>query len=223
METSTRLAGIAVELITMPADITDKTCRAVFDTISDNHGMGSFVSMPDGSIQMASKKQKPNLTRYIIMKDRVVLSYEFCENSMNYYQGLIGDFLNVYTGKTGIHMFLMQNITIRKLVNIAGVQDSRDFLIKKVFSLKEENLQKFGRPLHMFGTRIFFPGTQADQSSFEVKIETLLEDYKTLFVENKAMFPIPLEAKKAGDLGGLMNKTDDFMDKNIMDFIGQFV
>jgi hypothetical protein len=135
----------------------------------------------------------------------------------------MSDFIGAFTEATGINLFIAQNISVRKLVNIAGITDSRDFLLKKVFSFKEENLQKFGRPLHMFGTRIFFPGTQSDQSSFEVKIETLLEDYKTLYMENKAMFPVPQDVRRGLDLGALIGKTDEFMSKNIMDFIGQFV
>lgn len=222
MEASTRLAGIIVELVILPADIENKKCRVIFDKISDSHGIGQFMSPPDGSIQMSSKKPGPNFTRYIIMRDRVVMSYELCENSMNYYQGLMGDFMGAFTGATGISLFIAQNITVRKLVNIAGIADSRDFLIKKVFSFKEENLQKFGRPLHMLGTRIFFPGSQADPPSFEVKIETLLEDHKTLFIENKAMFPVPMEAQKGLDLGVLINKTDEFINRNIMGFIEQF-
>jgi hypothetical protein len=222
MDTSTRLLTITAELVMMPAEIEDKKCRAVFDLISDSHNMGSFVSMPDGGVQMLSKKQKPNFIRYIIMKDRLVLSYEFCENSMNYYQGMMADYIAAFTQATGIGLFLMQGITIRKLVNMKGVDDSRDFLIKKVFSMKEENLQKFGRPLHMLGTRILFPGTQEDQSTYEVKIETLLEDYKTLFIENKAMFPQLLDTKKGADLGPVIKKTDDFINNNLMGFISQF-
>lgn len=222
METSTRLLSISAELVMMPAEITDKKCRAVFDKISDTHAMGSFVSMPDGGIQMASKKQKPNFTRYIIMKDRIVMSYEFCENSINFYQSMMSDFITVFAAETGVAFFPVQGITIRKLINLSGIPDSRDFVIKKVFSLKEENLQKFGRPLHMFGTRILFPGTQEDQSTYEVKMETLLEDYKTLFIENKAMFPQPLDANKNADLGPVIKKTDDFINNNLMGFISQF-
>ena len=71
----------------------------------------------------------------------------------------------------------------------------------------------------MFGTRILFPPTAADQSTFEVKIETALEDYKTFYLENKAMFPAPLDAAKGADLGPVIKKTDDFLNENIMGFI----
>jgi hypothetical protein len=222
MDISTRLLGVSAELIMVPAEIEDKKCRAIFDKISDTHSLGSFLSMPDGSIQMSSKKQKPNFIRYIIMKDRVVLAYEYCENSLNYFQGLMSDFMGAFSGVTGIGLFLMQGITIRKLVNIAGIDDSRDFMIKKVFSLKEENLRRFGRPLHMMGARIVFPATQDDQSTYEVKIETSLEDYKTFYLENKALYPAAMDTGKGANLGAVMNRTDEFIEKNIMGFITQF-
>jgi hypothetical protein len=180
------------------------------------------MSLPDGGVQMASKKQKPNLTRYIILKDRVVLSYEFCENSMNYYQSLMADFISAFIKETGVSLFLVQGITIRKTYNFAGIADSRDFLIKKVCSIKEENLQKFGRPLHVFGARILFPPLPEDQSTYEVKIETLVEDYKTMLIENKAMFPQAMDARKSADLGPVIKKTDDFISNNLVNFISQF-
>ncbi len=211
--------AVISELIMVPSEIQDKKLRQVFDAISDSHAMGSFLTMPDGSVHMTSKSHKANVARYIIMKDRLVLSYEICENSMSYYQSLMSDFLSAFSGITGVSLFPVQGITIRKLVNVAGIADSRDYLIKKVFSIDESRLAPFKRPLHMFGTRILFPPTAADQSTFEVKIETALEDYKTFYLENKAMFPAPLDAAKGADLGPVIKKTDDFLNENIMGFI----
>lgn len=222
MDISTRLLAVVAELLMIPAEIDEKKCRGIFDKISDSHAMGSYVAMPDGGIQMVSKKQKPNLTRYIIMKDRLVLSYEFCENSMNYYQNLMSDFISIFSKETGQAVFPVQSITVRKLVNMNGIADSRDYLLKKVYSLKEENLQKFGRPLHLFGAHIVFPPVTEDQSTFDVKIETLLEDYKTLMIENKAVYPQPVDARKGADLGPVIKKTDDFISNNLMGFITQF-
>lgn len=222
MDISTRLLAISAELIMMPADIDEKKCRAIFDRISDSHQMGSYLLMPDGGVQMASKKQKPNFTRYIIMKDRLVMAYEFCENSMEYFSKLMSDFLAAFSDAAGPRIFPVQGITIRKAVNMKGIADSRDFLIKKAFSIKEENLQKFGRPLHVFGASILFPPVPADQSTFEVKIGTMVEDYKTFLIENKAMFPQALDSARSQDLAPVIAKTDAFIDKNLVDFITQF-
>jgi hypothetical protein len=224
MDASTRLFSFVVELVYMPAQIEDKKIREIFDDIYENHKMSSFVTLPDGSVQMASKEEKKNLTKYRVMKDRVVLSYDFCENSLNYYRGLVSDFMGIFGARTFIPVCPMQNVIIRKLVNLKGVDDSRDYLLKKVFSWKEDNLMKFGRPLHMAGARVFFPPVAEGQPAVDVKFESSMEDYRTLFVESASIFSKPIDLKSGGlsVLGDNINTADDFLSKNILGFLGQF-
>jgi len=223
MDISTRLLALIAELMIVPADIPDKKTREIFDKISDNHSITSYSHIGPG-VQMSTKPVKSNLVKYIIMKDRVVLSYEFCENSMNYYSGLISDFLDIFVNTTGIKVFIMQSVTVRKLVNIGGIKDARDFLIKNVYSFKEENLQKLGRPLHLFGSRIFFPQMSQDTPSYDVKIETAMDDHRTMFIENKGIFTQAIDIKSNGRaLDDIISKTSGFIDKNITDFITQFI
>jgi len=225
METSTRMLALISEFIMVPVEIQEKKYRLIFDKISDTHSIGSYTSLADGAIQLVSKNQKSNITRYIIMKDRVVLSYEFCENSLNYYQGLMDDFFDVFNKETNINTFLMHSITIRKLLNIPGIEDSRRFLIEKVFSLKGENLQYFEKPLHMLGSRLFFPGTPTDNNTaFDVRIETVMEDFRTFFIENKGIFPKPFDINKPNTIvPDNIKATDNFIDKNIINFLAQFI
>ncbi len=224
METSTRMLALISEFIMVPVEIQEKKYRLIFDKISDTHSIGSYTTLADGAIQMVSKSQKSNITRYIIMKDRVVLSYEFCENSLNYYQGLMDDFFNVFNKETNINTFLMHSITIRKLININGIGDSRQFLIENVFSLKNENLRYFEKPLHMIGSRFFFPGTTDNNTAFDVRIETVMDDFRTFFIENKGIFPRPVDiSSTATSISDDIRITDNFIDVNIVNFLTQFI
>lgn len=224
METSTRMIALISEFIMVPVEIQEKKLRLIFDKISDSHSIGSYTSLADGTIQMASKSQKTNIARYMIMKDRILLSYEFCESSINYYIGLMDDFFNVFYKETGINTFLMHSITIRKLINISGIEDARQFLIKNIFSLKEENLRCFQKPLHMCGTRMFFPGTTDNNTAFDIRIETVMDDFKTFFIENKGIFPQLIDISKNGTMiTNNIKSTDNFIDKNIINFLTQFI
>ncbi len=224
METSTRMLALISEFIMVPIEIQEKKYRLIFDKISDTHLIGSYTSMSDGSVQIVSKNQKSNITRYIIMKDRVVLSYEFCENSLNYYQGLMDDFFTIFNKETNINTFLMHSITIRKLLNIPGIEDSRKFLIEKVFSFKPDNLQYRKKPLHMIGSRLFFPGSTDNNTAFDVRIETVMEDFRTFFIENKGIFPQPFDINKSITIvSDNIKATDNFIDRNIVNFLTQFI
>lgn len=224
MDTSTRLLALISEFIMGPVEIQEKKHRVIFDKISDTHSIGSYTTLADGTVQMISKNQKSNITRYIIMKDRLVLSYEFCENSLNYYHGLLEDFFSVFNRETNMNTFLMHSITIRKLINISGIEDSRRFLVEKVFSLKDENIKRFERPLHMFGSRLFFPPIADNNTTFDLRIETVMDDFRTFFIENKGIFPQPVDINKNTML--IFNDikiTDDFIDKNVINFLTQFI
>jgi hypothetical protein len=224
MDASTRLFSFVVELVYLPVQIEDRKIREIFDKISENHSISAFMTLPDGSIQMSSKEEKHNLTKYRVMKERVVLSYDFCANSLNYYQGLVSDFMEIFRNSTGIPMCLMHSVVIRKLINFKGVEDSRDYLIKSVFSWKEENLMKFGRPLHMAGARVFFPPIPGDQTTYDIKFESSIDDYRTLFVESASIFSTPIDFQNQGmsALGNDINKADEFLNRNILGFLGQF-
>ena len=219
MEISTRLLAVMAELAIIPAVIEDKKIREIFNRISDTHAINSYTTIADGHVQMSSKK---NGTSYQIMRDRIVLNYEFCDNSLNYYAGMIRDFMDVFYKATAINLFLVQNIGIRKLVNMGSV-DGRDYLIKQVFSMTDENLKFFERPLHMIGARIFFPAVEGrDMVSYEVKFESSMEDFKTLFIENKGTFPAAIDMRKPSDIGESISKTDEFINKNMLQFLSQF-
>ncbi|MCE5299805.1 MAG: hypothetical protein LLG37_02890 [Spirochaetia bacterium] len=223
MELSTRLFAMIIELVYVPVQIEDKKIRELFNSVSDNHSITSYNAAPDGTVVMSSKDEKNNFVRYRIMKDRVVLSYEYCRNSINYYQGLAGDFIEKFTKNIGVSLFLAETTVLRRHANIQGVSDSRDYLIKRVYGMDEENLKKFNRPLHMMGTRIFFPPVPDDPCVYEVKIETVMEDYRTLFLECLGVYAAAIDTRQG--ITGIFNnlkKTDDFLINNIGGFITQF-
>jgi hypothetical protein len=108
-------------------------------------------------------------------------------------------------------------------LNIPGIEDSRRFLIEKVFSLKNENLQYFKKPLHMFGTRFFFPGNTDNNTTFDIRIETVMDDFKTFFIENKGIFPQPVDINRStASISENIKLTDNFIDENITNFLTQF-
>ena len=121
-------------------------------------------------------------------------------------------------------MFLVHNILIRKHVNVPGIEDARDFLLRNVHKFGDKHLEKFKRPLHMMGTRVFFPPVSGDKTSFDIKIETALDDYKKFFIESKGIFPQPVDMKKnPGVMEASIKKTESFIDTNIIDFLTQFI
>lgn len=223
MEVTTRLYSMVVEAVFIPAQLDEKKCREIFDKVSDSHAITTYQSLPDNSVLMSSKDEKVNFSRYKISKDRLNMSYDFCTQSVNYYQAISDDFLKVFTSITGNSLFLMHSVIIRKLVNIKGIEDCRDFLISKVLSMTEANFQTFKRPLHAIGTRLFFPPIKDDMSAYDVKVESWMDDYRTLYIECAGVYSTPMDIKiQSTGIGSDITKTDEFINKNVMGFLSRF-
>lgn len=224
MDTNTRLLALITEFILVPSQVEDKKMRAVFDRVSDSHGIVSFSTSGPGTVILSSKEEKNDLMKYRVMPDRVLLSYEFCSKSMQYYLDLADDFLKVFSAVSGIQVSLAYSVIIRKLVNIPGVRDAREFMLKNAFGVSEERLKAFGRPLHMFGTRFFFPPLDQKMPLYEAKVESAMEDPSTLYVECKGTIAAqtPLKEGMTGAQEGV-RLTGEFMDNNITRFFTQYI
>ena len=220
---STRLFAVTTELVTLPTILEDKKCREIFNTVSESHNIKSYTTLPDGSVQMSSNEMPPDIGRYRIMWDRISISFEYCSKALSYYSGLIKSFAETYAKVTKMQLFLMDTNVIRKLVNIRGVEDGREFLIKKVYKLEEKNFAPFGRPLHMLGGRMFFPPLPEDTTSHEIKTESFMDDYRSIYIEDKAVFSQPVDINNMKNIETNINKTDDFINNNIIQFLTQFL
>jgi hypothetical protein len=223
MDLSARLVSIGIELVFVPAVLDEKKCREIFDRISDSHSIASYQSLPDGSVLMSSKNGKNNLTRYRIAKDRLIINYEQCGQSVNYYQALSDDFIKVFSAVTGNTLFLMHSVVLRKLAGVQDVEDGRGFLAKNVLSLDDDKFKPFARPLHVIGLRMFFPPLKDQPAGYDVKIESLMEDYRTIFIECTGIFSTPADINAdstaiSRDIAG----ADDFINNNVAGFLEQF-
>ncbi|PKL90815.1 MAG: hypothetical protein CVV21_11065 [Candidatus Goldiibacteriota bacterium HGW-Goldbacteria-1] len=222
MGLNTRLTAVAFEAIFIPVKIDEKKIRALFDRISDSHGIKSFGRMPDGAIVMQGGEES-NQSKYIIMKDRAVVSFEQCGNSLNYYMSLIDDFFDLFIKETGINLCVAATSTIRRTGTIPGEADSREYILRKAFGMSDKRLGPFKRPLHIFGTRIFFPALPDDPAAYDVKIENSFEDVRMLFLENKGVFAAPFDIKAdRARLTKIIELTDKFIEEKVSDFILQF-
>lgn len=203
----------------LPAPLDDKKNRELFNALSETHGVKSFNTVTETHVQMTGKK--PPVT-YNFAPDRMMVAYDSCEKTIDYYKGMIKDFMNIYFAKTAVPLFLAHNITIRKIFN-PGAGDGRAYLINKVFSITDNNLREFKRPLHLMGTHIFFPGVEGgDLTAYDVKIESAMDDFRNIVVESKAIFPLPIDMRKGNNVDASINAAESFVDNNIYKFLQSF-
>ncbi|MEZ5979566.1 MAG: hypothetical protein R3F34_15315 [Planctomycetota bacterium] len=89
----------------------------------------------------------------------------------------------------GFAMFTGQVVTLRTLVNPRAYGTSIELLRDGVLGFDELDAQALGRPLGGLGLRLVFPPANGEHSAFAVRVETLANDRRSLFLENQATFP----------------------------------
>ncbi len=95
-----------------------------------------------------------------------------------------------------IPVSVAQQFCIRSLISTRQKVDSREFLARRVLE-NGEALAGFGRPLQSLGLRLFFPPTEADRATYQVRIENWPLEPRSLWVEVVGSFG---NAVAAGDL-----------------------
>jgi len=106
--------------------------------------------------------------------------------------------------------------------------DARVFLADQVLQIPQERKSSFGRPIHMVGIKFFMPpyqvvagpasGAQA-ADGVEVRIESLNEDISEIFLECNHYFPAPDELSAMTSLRSFVDKTDDFLEQQVAQFL----
>ena len=106
--------------------------------------------------------------------------------------------------------------------------DAREYLGHQILQLSPERRAFLGRPIHRVGINFYMPpftlteGEPAgDQETdgVEVRIESLDEDVSDLYLDCVRYFPDPINPATFESLGQFIAKTNDFLDKQIAQFL----
>ncbi len=123
--------------------------------------------------------------------------------------------------EVGIQVFTAQVVTVRTLVNPRHFRDGRGFLRQGLLGLDSEP-EEFGRPANGLGLRLVFPPTPHHPNAFAVRVESIPQDPRSLFLENIGTFP-PLPIARGLDaVREHVAQTYAFAVSNVLRFLARF-
>jgi hypothetical protein len=134
-------------------------------------------------------------------------------------------------------IILASSALIRATLQIDG--DARTFLSTHVTKFDETRLRHLGRPIHLFGLRLFMPPVQQQQKSkgkkggkaaraeqsanwmVDVKAESLLEDTSKLFLEADARWqpPVAWDDSTASKIVERLGVVSEFVNEHFIPFL----
>ena len=201
----------------------DKKLRELFNRLGTVHEFTQYKQPTEGTaeFQRTSRTTNERLS-CVFQNDRVEVVHDFPSTDLQGFWRTVQDILRESVGALGIAAFVLQQYLVRKVANPLAEADARVFLSQRVCSIEEKKMQAFGRPLHGFGLRFFFPASQEAPFEFDVKVESLLRDPSQLFLENTAKFYAPQQTADMMPVKRSLEATEQFLTDTLVKFLCQY-
>lgn len=222
---SLRPYGFEIALtIAPPRSFSGEKCRELLNELSSIREFQSFNLLPSGGARMiATVKNSSERLECIVEPTRVALHCAHPEFDSGHFLDMLAEpTIRSCFSVLQVPVAVTQHYVVRKLASAAtSDQDARRFLAEAVASLDPEHLKTLGRPLQAFGFRLFFPLTPDQPFHCDVKVESLIRDPKTIFLENKATFAMPVQRNQLKLIRENLLKTERFLTENVVGFFAQ--
>lgn len=133
------------------------------------------------------------------------------------------DILRSVYDKLKIDLVLPQIYIVRLEVNPKNVDDARVFIGDKVCGFTQETRKKLQSQIHGVGVSFFFAATDPqDPFDFSVRVESLREDSKLIYLENTGRYFAPIQGRQMDPIKKRFVGTYEFLQQNVSDFLEQF-
>ncbi len=226
-----RLRGVRVALTLAPPVTVDNRLKLEFQTaVEGEAGLDvTSVDRTEKSVELASRAASARTAFYArLSPDELAVSEDFPALALDECVGRIDAVV-----KAGIKVFAPQVIAqtcvyVLKQVT-TEIGDARVFLADRVLRLSEERKRAFQRPIHMVGLTFFLPPYQLadtdgcevrqDPNAFEIKVESLNEDTRDIYLQCRAYFHEPFAAAEFSTLRERVNATESFIDQYVVRFL----
>lgn len=219
-----RTIAYMAELIHQPMQLAADKVQTIHNTLFREAAVAyqNFQVAADG-IHLSNVAQQPgSVSSATFTPDRIVLREELRATTLEDFARRVVEVARVSFQTLGIQVSLAQQFVVRSLVTPRSVQDSREFVARRVFGASEDKWNAFQRPMQTVGMSFMFPQTGNDSEVFRVRIETWNQDPRSLWIENVGSFTRPVPAERIPDLGQLLQSTYGFVTGPVSDFLKQF-
>ena len=182
----------------------------------------NFHVTPQGAVLANPQTQAGKSSQVAFMADRVRFVEEGTGLTADEFAERVSRILALVAEERPYALFAAQQVTVRTLVNPRHHAGGLDYLRKGLLRLDEE-LDEFGRPPQSLGLRLGF-GMQPDApSAFGIRIESVPNDPRSLFLECQGTFgPIAPPTQGLGAVSENVLATYAFATGECLHFLERF-
>ncbi len=216
-----RTIGLASEILFPPMDLDVQRVQAIHNLLYQDPGSRyqNFQVSQEG-VQLSNPPEQPGQNSSVTFQpDRIAIQEELGPYLLEDYAQRVQRIAEVCMAELPLPMLVAQQHTIRMLVTPKNYKDSRDFLAGRVCGLSNEELHAFERPIGLFGIKLVFPAADAGDDFHALRIESFGEDPQSVFLENVATFPRPIQPNELGSIEQTLESAQRFLMEKALAFL----
>jgi hypothetical protein len=154
---------------------------------SSSPGYRNFHVTPQGAV-LANPQTAPGASSQVaFLADRVRFVEEASGLTVDEFSARVARILALVSEERPFALFAAQQVTLRTLINPRHHAGGFDYLREGLLRFGTE-LEAFGRPPQALGLRLVFPMQSESPVAFQVRVESLPNDPRSLFVECQGTF-----------------------------------
>ncbi len=226
---SLRTRGVVVEagFIPQPVKLT-KTALIEFQAGVEQILNLTEIKKGEDYIQMSNKSGGYDTeTRINLFKDKISIHILYPDQSLESLVSVFNEILKLVGQIIDVQIFVPIVVNIRKQISTIE-KDSKLFFAEKLLNLTESKQKTLNRPIQTIGLKLMLPpfissSTEEESSTdgIELKIETLNEDSRDIYLEIHQIYSNPTPAQGFNSIGEFVKKTEKFLNENVTNFIGE--
>lgn len=181
----------------------------------------SFAVTPHGPVLTNPAQRQGYVSQAAFLADRIQLREELGSSTVEEFARNVKDIVERAAPLRGLRGFRGQQVTIRSLVNPRHHPNSQGLLRDGVFRFDDQTAV-FGREPQMYGLRLAFAPAPGESTAHALRIETFLQDPRSLFLEVQSTFgpfALPEDLEKAEEN---VLATYEFLQDRALGFLAQY-
>lgn len=219
-----RTIAFLAELIYQPIQLRSDAAQSIHNALYKRPETRylNFTIQQDG-IHMTNVPESPgSVSMMTLLPDRIVLREELRNVTLEDYAARLVNVTSVVFQSLSVPVSLAQQFVIRSLITPRQVNDSREFLARRMIGGNPDVWGTLGRPLQSLGMRFTFPQTDRHKEIFNVRVESWPQDPRSLWIETVGSFTNPVPTENLPELANYLHTTYRFLTGPVTDFLASF-
>jgi len=226
---SLRTRGIVIEAGFIPQPVKlSKTALLEFQAGVEQILNLTEIKKGEDYIQMSNKSGGYDTeTRVNLFKDKISIHILFPDQSLEALVAIFDEILKLVAQVINIQIFVPIVVNVRKQISTIE-KDSKLFFAAKLLNLTETKQKTLGRPIQTIGLKLMLPpyisndpNEEGSTDGIELKIETLNEDSRDIYIEIHQIYSNPTPAHGFSSVVEFIKNTEAFLNENVTNFISE--